>query len=56
MPLFDSMTAATARAHGLTVVTRNVRDFKPAGVEVLNPSPDGAESESVHGPGTGYRT
>jgi toxin FitB len=29
--------AATARVHGLTVVTRNVKDFELAGVQVLNP-------------------
>ena len=33
----DAMIAATARVHGLTVVTRNVGDFKALGVEVLNP-------------------
>lgn len=33
----DAMIAATARAHGLTVVTRNVSDFKALGVEVFNP-------------------
>ena len=27
----------TARVHGLTVVTRNVKDFEVAGVQVLNP-------------------
>ena len=32
----DAMIAATARVHGLTVVTRNVVDFKTLGVEVLN--------------------
>jgi predicted nucleic acid-binding protein len=31
------MIAATAIAHGLTVVTRNVRDFAKAGVNVLDP-------------------
>jgi len=55
MPLFDSMIAATARSRGLTVVTRNVRDFEPAGVEVLNPFADGDEADSVHEPGDGYR-
>ena len=33
----DAMIAATARVHGLTVVTRNVADFKALGVEVFNP-------------------
>lgn len=29
--------AATALVHGMTVVTRNVDDFEPMGVEILNP-------------------
>ena len=33
----DAIIAATAIAHGLTVVTRNVRDFAPFEVETLNP-------------------
>lgn len=33
----DAMVAATARTQGLTVVTRNVADFKALGVGVLNP-------------------
>jgi predicted nucleic acid-binding protein len=37
IPTLDSQIAATAQRHGLTVVTRNVDDFKPTGVKVLNP-------------------
>jgi toxin FitB len=33
----DAMIAATARVHNLTVVTRNVKDFKTFGVKVFNP-------------------
>ena len=33
----DAMIAATADGHGLTVVTRNVADFKSFGVALLNP-------------------
>jgi toxin FitB len=33
----DGFVAATAAAHGLTLVTRNVRDFERLGVEVFNP-------------------
>jgi predicted nucleic acid-binding protein len=33
----DLAIAATALEHGLTVVTRNVSDFEPTGVPVLNP-------------------
>ena len=37
MPLKDSLIAASALQHGLTVATRNERDFRKAGVRVLNP-------------------
>ena len=37
MPIKDSLVAATALVHGLTVATRNVSDFKRAGVKVVNP-------------------
>lgn len=33
----DSLIAATARIHGLTVATRNVADFATCGVKLLNP-------------------
>ena len=33
----DAMIAATARVHGLTVVSRNVADFKALGMEAFNP-------------------
>ena len=33
----DLMISATALEHGLTVVTRNVSDFEPTGVAILNP-------------------
>lgn len=33
----DTLIAATALVHGLTVVTRNVGDFAPTGVPLLNP-------------------
>lgn len=36
-PAHDAVIAATALVHGLTVVTRNTRDFEPMGVPLLNP-------------------
>jgi len=36
-PVRDGLIAATALVHGMTVVTRNVADFEPTGVRVLNP-------------------
>lgn len=36
-PYVDSLIAATALVHRLTVVTRNVPDFLPTGVTILNP-------------------
>ncbi len=33
----DGLIAATALVHGLTLVTRNVRDFENSGVTLINP-------------------
>jgi predicted nucleic acid-binding protein len=40
MPIKDSLIAATALVHGLTVVTRNRADFQKAGVEIVDPFAD----------------
>ncbi len=37
MPIKDSLVAATALVHGLTVATRNRIDFEKAGVKVVDP-------------------
>jgi toxin FitB len=37
MPIKDSLIAATALVHGLTIATRNRVDFKQAGVSVFDP-------------------
>jgi predicted nucleic acid-binding protein len=37
MPIKDSLIAATAAVHGLTVVTRNRTDFLKAGVRIFDP-------------------
>ena len=43
MPVKDSLIAATAILHGLTVVTRNRDDFENAGVPIVDPfAPEGA--------------
>jgi toxin FitB len=36
-PVIDGLMAATARVHGLTLVTRNVADVARTGVRVVNP-------------------
>lgn len=36
-PAMDSLIAATALVHGMTLVTRNVADFLSCGVPMLNP-------------------
>ena len=37
VPAIDGLIAATAAAHGLTVVTRNTKDIEPTAVSLLNP-------------------
>ncbi|MEV0231517.1 type II toxin-antitoxin system VapC family toxin [Nonomuraea sp. NPDC050786] len=37
LPFSDALIAATARIHGWSVVTRNVKDFADTGVTVINP-------------------
>lgn len=40
MPIKDSLIAATALIHGLTLVTRNQVDFEHSGVKIVNPFVD----------------
>ena len=40
MPVEDSYIAATARRHGLTIVTANEQDFRRPGLRVFNPFND----------------
>ena len=42
VPAIDSLMAATAAQHGLSMVTRNVRDFADFGLDVINPWTDTA--------------
>jgi len=37
LPLIDGLLAATAKVHGLTLVTRNVADIARTGVSLLDP-------------------
>ena len=37
LPLIDGLLAATAKVHGLTLVTHNVADIAAAGVPLLDP-------------------
>ncbi len=36
-PERDAFIAATAQVHGLTVITRNIKDFQPTGVAAVDP-------------------
>ncbi len=37
MSVPDGQIAAIARSHGLSIATRNIRDFEECGVDLLNP-------------------
>jgi hypothetical protein len=47
LPVIDGLLAATALEHGLTLVTRNVRDVKRSGVVLLNPFSDQTDTEPL---------
>lgn len=40
LPLIDGLLAATAKVHGLTLVTRNVDDIARTGVSIVDPFAD----------------
>jgi predicted nucleic acid-binding protein len=37
LPVIDGLLAATAKVHGLTLATRNVKDVQRSGADVVNP-------------------
>ncbi len=37
LPILDALIAATALVHGLSLATRNTRDFEGLGLELINP-------------------
>ena len=37
LPVVDGLLAATAKVHGLTLATRNLKDVARSGAEVVNP-------------------
>lgn len=37
LPVIDGLLAATAKIHGLTLATRNVKDLARTGVDLVNP-------------------
>lgn len=45
MPVEDGYIAATARRHGLTIVTGNDKDFRRPGSKVFNPFKEALPTE-----------
>ena len=41
LAVIDGLIAATALEHGLTLVTRNVKDFAELGIDIFNPWEEG---------------
>jgi len=37
LSILDGQIAATARAHGCGIATRNIRDFEDCGLDLINP-------------------
>lgn len=50
LPAIDSLIAATALQHGLTLVSRNLRDFRIPGLAVFDPWQDGEPPLEIHEP------
>ena len=40
MPIKDILIAASARQHGLTIATRNLADYRYAGIKLVSPFDD----------------
>jgi hypothetical protein len=59
LPTIDALLAATAMAHGMVLVTRNTKDFKMIGLDVLDPWTGGGDAPiqpfMVNEPKTPYR-
>ena len=45
----DGMIAATALEHGLTLVTRNTKDFESLGVTLINPWLESEQTTNIFG-------
>jgi len=48
-PVIDGLMAATARVHGLTLVTRNIADVARTGVPLVNPFGSVSDRQRRHG-------